>query len=108
MNDVVLPDPVAALVAAADQLPSGSARLELLTEAVRVADTHRHTGAGFHVRRLLIDEAACCLRYDLYATTFSWCLAVAQCDPHRFPVVELLRHYQFVIGKVVNFPEVTR
>lgn len=107
MSDA-LPRAVAELLDAADRMPSGAARLEVLDQAVRAADVHRDVPAGFVARRRLIDEAATGLRYDLYAAAFSWCLAAAGDDPARFPPAGLLGHYQHVIGKVVNFPEVTR
>src|SRR5262245_20005575 len=101
MPDQALPGPVAELVKAADCLPIGFARLTLREEAVRLADSLRDIAAGFQTRRKLIDDASYCLRYDLYAVNFSWCLATARREPERFPVVDLLRHYQHVIGKVV-------
>jgi hypothetical protein len=102
------PDAVANLLAIAERLPSGRARLEILDGAVKAADAHRDVDAGYWTRRWLIDDAAYCLRYDLYAVTFSWCLAAARKDPVRFSVVELLGHYQHLIGKMVNFPDVSR
>lgn len=95
-------------MAVADRLPTGPARLSVLEQAVRVADTLRDTPAGFRARRALIEEAASCMRYDVYAVAFTWCLAAARSDPVRFSLVDLLGHYQHVIGKMVNFPDVSR
>ncbi len=103
-----LPDAVAELIEAADSLPFGRSRLEVLEQAARVADAHRDVAAGFAVRRRLIDEAAFCMRYDLYAVAFVWCLAAARAEPERFSLADLLDRYQHVIGKMVNFPDVGR
>lgn len=102
------PDSIAQLLETADCLPYGRARLDVLQEAVQIADTLQDIAAGFWTRRRLIDDAAFCLRYDLYAVAFTWCLAAARKDPHRFSVADLLGHYQYVIGKMPNFPEVRR
>ena len=102
------PASIQELLDAAEAIPSGNVRLALYEEAVRWADTHRDVDAGFRVRRLLIDEAASCLRYDLYAATFSWCFSMARANPDRFQTDGLLEHYQHVVSKVVNFPDVTR
>lgn len=108
MTEPPLPDAVAERLRAADDLPWGQARLQTLDEAARIADTLRDVAAGYAVRRRLIDEAAYCLRYDLYAVAFAWCLGTARRQPDRFSAASLLGHYQNVIGKMVNFPDVSR
>lgn len=101
-------DVIDELVKAANALPDGEARLAITEEAVRMADTHGDIIRGYHLRQELIRLASACLRYDLYAATFSWCLSQAERDPTRFPVADLLWWYQDVIGKLVNFPDITR
>ena len=99
MEDHSVPDSVEELLSAADRLPAGRARLETLEAAVRVADSLHDVAAGFWTRRRLIDDAAHCLRYDLYAVAFAWCLARARADPARFSLADLLGHYQHLIGR---------
>ncbi len=101
-------DAIDELIRAANALPDGEARLALTEEAVRVADSHGDIPRGYQLRQELIRLASACLRYDLYASTFSWCLSQAERDPTKFPVVDLLWWYQDVIGKLVNFPDITR
>ncbi len=101
-------DAIDELLRAANALPDGDARLALTEEAVRVADTHGDHVRGYQLRHELIRLASACLRYDLYASTFSWCLSQAERNPTRFPIADLLWWYQDVIGKLVNFPDITR
>lgn len=96
------------LMKGAARLPPGLTRLAIYEEAVRFADTHGGLEAGFKLRKTLIDEAAICKRYDVYAAAFSWCLSTARANRDKFSTAELISEYQFVIGKVVNFPDVTR
>jgi hypothetical protein len=108
MQEPVFPDSLEELLATADRLPAGRVRLEVIEQAVRVADSLRDVVAGFWIRRQLIDEAAYFARWDLYAVAFAWCLAAERNDPVRFSGADLLRHYQHVIGKTVNYPDVSR
>jgi len=96
------------MLEAADRLPCGLMRLSLYEEAVRWADIHADVSEGFRMRRLLIEEAAACLRYDLYAVAFSWCLSKARAHPETYPLSDLLGRYSDVLGKIVNFPDVSR
>lgn len=103
-----LPDLVANLMAFADSHPVGLGRIFAREQAVQVADTLRDTAASYHTRRVLIDDASSSMRYDIYAVAFTWCLAAARDDPKRFSLVDLLDHYQHLIGKMLNFPDVSR
>jgi len=102
------PGPIGELMVAAGSLPSGPVKMSLLEEAIRIADSLRDTDAGYRIRRAYIDVAQDCMRCDVYIVTFSWCLAVAQERPDRYPVADLLNHYHGVLGWVGNFPHIAR
>lgn len=95
------------LIAAADKLPLGDAMIDLLQEAVRLADSYRDVAAGYRARLRLLESVRSSLRYDLFVTTFAWCLAIAEADPAG-GLVELLMSYEEMLEKVPNFPHITR
>jgi hypothetical protein len=102
------PDPIDELLEAADRLSDPAAQIDLVQQAVGMADARGDLDRGFAARRQLADLAAHALRYDLYGVTFAWLFAQAGRRPDRFPVADLLGHYQDVITKLVNFPEFPR
>ncbi len=101
-------DQVEQLRTSAAHLPWGYARAELLQEAAQIADGHQDLDLAFEIRRDLIDAARYSLRYDLFAASFAWCFATAQQHPDRFPIGQVLRYYQYVIGNLANFAHVSR
>jgi hypothetical protein len=101
-------DPIDRLLDAADRLTDTAAQIDLVEQAVGIADARGDVDRGFAVRRKLVDLAAYAMRYDLYGVTFAWLFAQAGRRPDRFPVADLLGRYQDVINKLVNFPEFPR
>jgi hypothetical protein len=101
-------DPIDRLLEAADRLSDTAAQIDLVEQAVGMADARGDVDRGFAVRRKLVDLAAYAMRYDLYGITFAWLFAHAVRRPDRFPVADLLGRYQDVINKLVNFPEFPR
>jgi len=93
---------------AADPLPAGPVKMSMLEETIRIADSLRDADAGYRIRRAYIDVAHDCMRIDVYMVTFAWCLAVAEKEPARYSIPDLLNHYHGVLGWVGNFPHIPR
>jgi hypothetical protein len=99
---------VQGLLAEAERLPASAARLALLEEAVRVADTHQDVGLGIEARRPLMSVARNLLRGDVLTAAFVWCLAQYDRDPRLFAGQTLFTEYRWVIGQLANLPDVAR
>jgi hypothetical protein len=101
-------DEVRALLGQADRLPTSAARLALLEEAARVADTHRDVPLGIEARRPLMGVARSLLRGDVLAAAFAWSLAQYDRDPRPFAGRNLLYEYHWVTGQMANLPDTAR
>ena len=88
------------------RLPHGSARLALLEEAVRLADSLGDVDLAYDLRHLLCETATFSGRSDVLLVAFSWCIAQHDRAPGRFSDFLLLWRYKWVVGNVVAFPEV--
>jgi hypothetical protein len=92
----------------ADGLPQGPARMALLEEAVRLADTHQDLDLGFYLRYDVAQTATFGGMAEKLLVAFSWRLA--QCDrhPERFNEFRLMWEYKWVAAKLADFPQITR
>ena len=86
----------------------GPAKIALLEEAVRLADTHGDTEAGFNVRLTLMEASTFAGRPDLLLVAFSWCLAQHDRDPDLFGDEDLLWKYKWVVNHLPDFPQISR
>lgn len=89
-------------------LPDGPAKLALLEEAVRLADTHQDVALGDEVRDDLIRTATFSGYPEKALVAFSWRLAQADRDPERFPDRRLLWQYKWIAARLKNFPQISR
>jgi hypothetical protein len=96
------------LLEKANELKNGAQRIGVLEEAVQLADQNGELDAGFRARLKLMDAAAFSGRPDLLLTAFSWCLAEHDRDPDRFDRKDLLWKYKWVVGNVVEFPDIPK
>jgi hypothetical protein len=96
------------LLAESEHLPLSSLKLELLQEAVRLADAHQRTDLGIEARWPLMIVARNLLRGDVLTVAFTWCLAEYDRDPTQYHGQDLFWHYQMVIGQLANLPDVSR
>lgn len=93
------------------ELPEGSpARLELLEEAVRLADSLGDVAAGWDARDALIDAATMGGYPEKTLVAFSWNLAQfdKSNDQYDWDEHDLLWKYKWVLNSLWNFPSITR
>jgi hypothetical protein len=91
-----------------DGLPHSPAKVAVLEEAVRLADTHSDTAAGFMARRSLISAAIFSGMPERALVAFSWCLAQCDRDPTQFDEGELLWEYKWITDYGCYFSEISR
>ena len=104
-------DAVYDLMERADDLPEGSpARLELLEEAVRMADSLGDIDAGWEARDTLIEAATMGGYPEKTLVAFTWMLAQFDQVNDQFGSYEhdLLWKYKWVLGSLSDFPSITR
>jgi hypothetical protein len=101
-------DQVRALLAEAAKLPDGQTKLDLLDEAVRLADLHRDVPLGVAARLPFLHVARNLLRGDRMAIAFAWCLRQYDERPELFNGRNLFDEYAELIGQLANFDAVTR
>lgn len=104
-------DAVYDLMEQADDLPDGSpARLELLEQSVRLADSLGDIEAGWSARNQLIEAATMGGYPEKTLVAFAWMLAQfdASKDQYGWDEDDLLWKYKWVINSLWNFPSVTR
>jgi hypothetical protein len=89
-------------------LQDGPAKVALLEEAVRLADTHNDTELGFKTREGLIKAGTFSGYPEKSLVAFSWCLAQSDREPEKFPERELLWEYKWVMSAAARFPQVSR
>ena len=96
------------LYAGAQGLPRGPAKVAVLEEAVRIADTHNDDDIGFDLRMELIDAATFGGCPEVSLVAFAWCLARADKEPERFDGGRLLWMYKWVLDVVADYPQFGR
>jgi hypothetical protein len=101
-------DQIEELLAQADALDEGPAQVALVEEAVRLADAHNDTEAGFHARKQVVQAATFGGQPDVALVAFSWCLAQCDHEPEEYDESELLWQYKWVIENLPDFPHVSR
>lgn len=89
-------------------LNDGPPKVELLQEAVRLADHQRDIDAAFVARLRLQEAALVCGSADVLLVAYSWCLAQAEKEPGRFSLNQVLWRYRWAIVYLPTFPEVPR
>jgi hypothetical protein len=103
-----LPRDVAEVLRRALALDDGPAKVELLEEAVRLADHLQDVTAAFEARLRLMEAALVCGSADILLVAYSWCLAQAEREPERFGLYQVLWRYRWAIVYLPTFPAIPR
>ncbi len=99
---------VQALFEEAHDLSEGESKVRLLEEAVRLADTHKDVALGYRMRDALIDAATFGGFPDKALVAFAWCRGQQKKDPKRFDPEEMLWKQKWVVGRIKEFPHISR
>lgn len=92
----------------ADMLPDGEARLALLEQAIRLADSHNEQIDSFELREKLIDAASAAGNPMKMLVAFSWCLSHVDQHPHLFEPTRMLWPYKWVVDDIDSFTQMSR
>lgn len=96
------------LVERAQGLEDSRTKVQLLEEAVRLADHAGNTDLGFKVRLQLIRAAFGCGAADRMLIAITWCLARSDQDPERYSDPTLTWQCKHVLSYIASFPSVSR
>jgi hypothetical protein len=92
----------------AGSLPASLARLALYEEAVRLSDLTKNLKQQYRLRKFLINDSVYCDRYELSLVAFAWCWAQSKAAPKKFPRVNLLWEYKWIINSIWMFPQISK
>ena len=103
-------DDIDRLLDDAKDLEDGPAKVAMIDEAVRIADSHLDDDAAFRARFELIQAASFAGQPDVMLVAYSWCLSRYDADPARFDPdgdthFYLLWRYKWVVGQMPDFPQ---
>jgi len=105
-------DDIDRLMREAGGLPHGPARIALVEEAVRIADTRHDLPKAFQCRLELVNAASSGGQPDVKLVAFAWCLAQFDRDKTqlggRATEIDLLWKYKWVVGGLPSFHTITR
>jgi hypothetical protein len=101
-------DTIYDLMEQAQDLPGGAAKLALLEEAVRLADTSGLKELAYEIRGEIVD----CAIFNGYPLksliAFSWQLGQFDQNPEEYDADELLWNYKWILGKVCSFSNISK
>jgi len=92
----------------AARAPEGPLQVDLLEEAVRVADVHQDLDLGYESRIELVDAACWAGFPDRMLVAYTWCLAQFDRHPGRFEVFQLYWMYKWILNEVTYFLRIPR
>jgi hypothetical protein len=101
-------DQVGRLLAEAECLSDGPARVAIVQQAAEIADSHNDLELAFGVRKSLLGVCLEADECELMLVTFTWCLAQHDRDPERFPADLILWPFRWVVSSLPTFPQVAR
>lgn len=96
------------LLARAEMLPDGPAKVAVVERAVQVADLHADVAAGFRTRVRLLGAALSGGQSDVLLVAFSWCLSRQERDPAQFRETDILWQFRWVISELVEYSTVAK
>lgn len=88
-------------------LEASPAKVAILEQAVKLADSLEDLDEGFSLRQELVEAATFGGVDDRALVAFAWCLAQSDKDPDRFPEEDLLWKYKWVLAGISDFPGVS-
>ncbi|WP_322923087.1 hypothetical protein [Paenibacillus campi] len=89
-------------------MPNGRAKLQLLEQAARIADTLGDVEAGYFIREEIVETAAFSGFPRTALVAFSWQLGQFDQNPEQYDETTLLWSYKWILGNVASFPEIER
>ncbi len=89
-------------------LPNGHAKLQLLEEAARIADSLGEVEAGYEIRGEIVETASFSGFPRTALVAFSWQLGQFDKNPDMYDEWTLLWSYKWILGNVAAFPEIER
>jgi hypothetical protein len=92
----------------AGALPDGRAKVALLEEAVRLADTHQDVPCAYWTRGDLVKAGTFGGQPEKALVAFTWRLAQSDRAPEQFPPEELLWEFKWVVDSLGGFPQISR
>lgn len=105
-------DRVDTLIDEADRLGYGSARIERVEEAVRLADSAGDERSGYSARMAMVEAAVYGGYPEKGLVAFGWCAAKSVEDPDRFPArrrgTDLLWVFKWITQQVPWYPQLER
>ncbi|ANF96120.1 hypothetical protein [Paenibacillus bovis] len=90
------------------QLPNGHAKLELLEEAARIADSLGEVDAGYEIRGEIVETATFSGYPRKALVAFSWQLGQYDKNPEEYYDYPLLWSYKWIVDNLLCFPEIER
>lgn len=96
------------LLARADTLPHCLQKVQLIEEAIRVADVEGDLELAFQARGAMVNAASWIGRSPEALAAFTWQLGQADADPQRFDETELFFQYQWIISDCAGLPSTSR
>jgi len=96
------------LLRRARRLRHGKSQVDLLEEAVRLADLHHDDDRGFSARIELTSDATFSGFPEKALVAFGWCRAKCEKDPERFAERRLAWNNKLILHNLMTFPQITR
>ncbi len=109
---MIAADDIDRLMAEAEKLPHGPARIAMVEEAVRIADSRNDLPEAFKCRLELVSAASSGGQPDVKLVAFSWCLSQFDRDNKLFggraTEIDLLWKYKWIAGALPAFHQILR
>ncbi|WP_411349408.1 hypothetical protein [Paenibacillus sp. WLX2291] len=87
-------------------LPNGRAKLQLLEEAARLADSANDVDAGYGIREEIVETATFSGHPRTALVAFSWQLGQFDKNPEEYDEFTLLWSYKWILDNLTCFPEI--
>lgn len=94
------------LMHSARMAEAGAMQVQILDEAIRMADELRDEERGYRARFLMIEAATFAGYLEKALIAFSWCLAHRDQLPPERQSSDLLWRYKWILGSLPEFPQV--
>lgn len=88
-------------------LPNGPAKIGVLEEAIRLADTHLSIKERFDARMELVYTCIFAGHGHKAIVAFAWCLAQYDQDPERSSDYNMMWNYKWVADRLLSFPDIS-
>jgi hypothetical protein len=99
---------LAKLMQEARQLEPTPAQVQILEEAVRLADTLGDIEQAYEVRMELVHSTTFAGYKEKSLVAFTWCLAQFDKEPDNFDAFDLLWKFKWIVDQLPSFPQISR